>query len=97
LQVEARVAIGSFFAGMSLIGPSSAAVLSMSEPVVNIIAAWLLLGSRLTAPQLIGGVVVLAGALLAVTAARPRPASTPIEGLDAVPSGSKPDRAAQAT
>lgn len=76
--VSTVVAIGSFFAGMSLIGPSSAAVLSMLEPVVSIIAAWLFLGSRLTVPQLIGGAVVLVGALLAVTAARSRPASTPV-------------------
>jgi drug/metabolite transporter (DMT)-like permease len=76
--VSTVVAMGSFFAGMSLVGPSSAAVLSMFEPVVSIIAGWLLLGSQLTVPQLIGGVVVLVGALLAVTAGRPRPASPPI-------------------
>jgi drug/metabolite transporter (DMT)-like permease len=82
--VSTVIAIGSFFAGMSLVGPSSAAVLSMFEPVVSIIAAWLLLDSRLTGPQLVGGAVVLAGALLAVTAARPRPASAPVESAPGV-------------
>ncbi|NJC65573.1 EamA family transporter [Planosporangium flavigriseum] len=77
--VSTVVAIGSFFAGMSLIGPSSAAVLSMFEPVVSIIAAWLLLGSQLTGPQLFGGAVVLVGAVLAVTAVRPGPDGTPAE------------------
>jgi drug/metabolite transporter (DMT)-like permease len=77
--VSTVVAIGCFFTGMSRIGPSSAAVLSMFDPVVSIIAAWLLLGSRLTVPQLIGGAVVLTGALLAMTTTRRRPAPAPVE------------------
>lgn len=77
--VSTVVPIGCFFAGLSLIGSSSTALVSMFEPVVGIVAASLLLGSRLTAPQLIGGVVVLAGALLAVTATRRCSAPAPAE------------------
>jgi drug/metabolite transporter (DMT)-like permease len=77
--VSTVIALGTLFAGMSLIGPSSASVLSMFEPVVSILAAWLLLGSKLTVPQLAGGAVVLVGALLAVTATRSRPPDAPAE------------------
>ncbi|SDX94573.1 Threonine/homoserine efflux transporter RhtA [Micromonospora pattaloongensis] len=74
--VSTVVAIGAFFAGMSLIGPTSASILSMFEPVVSIVAAWLLLDSPMTVPQLVGGAVVLAGAVLAVTAGRAAPVAT---------------------
>jgi drug/metabolite transporter (DMT)-like permease len=42
-----------------------AGAMGYTEVVIAALAAWALLGERLTAPQIIGGVVVLAGVLTA--------------------------------
>lgn len=64
------VAVTAFFAALALLGPSDTAVISTVEPVVSIGVAALVLGERLGAVQVAGGVVVL----LAVTVlARLRP------------------------
>ncbi|SNS01594.1 hypothetical protein SAMN05216276_1002290 [Streptosporangium subroseum] len=46
-----------------------APILSMLEPVVAVVAAWLLLGGTLSGLQLVGGAVVLAGAVWGILAA----------------------------
>lgn len=68
--VSTVVAIGAFFAGMRVIGPTRASIMSMVEPVVSIVAAWLLLGETMTPVQALGGAVVLAGAVWGVTGTR---------------------------
>ena len=67
--VSTVVAIGAFFAGMAVIGPTRASIMSMVEPVVGIGAAWVLLGEAMTPLQVLGGVIVLAGAIWGVTGA----------------------------
>ncbi|WDZ83824.1 DMT family transporter [Micromonospora cathayae] len=67
--VSTVVAIGAFFAGMAVIGPTRASIMSMVEPVVSIGAAWVLLGEAMTPWQALGGAVVLAGAVWGVTGA----------------------------
>jgi drug/metabolite transporter (DMT)-like permease len=54
----------AFFAGLARVGPGAAALLSVVEPVVTVGAAALVFGEVLTAPQLLGGLLVLATVLL---------------------------------
>lgn len=76
------VAVTAFFAALALLGPSDTAVVSTVEPVVSVGAAALVLGERLGAVQVLGGVVVL----LAVAAlARLGPAAEAVEEGEAVP------------
>ncbi|AWB93285.1 DMT family transporter [Aeromicrobium chenweiae] len=53
------VAILAFFAGLALLGPTSASVLSTLEPVVTVALATWLLQETLSGVQLVGGVLVL--------------------------------------
>jgi drug/metabolite transporter (DMT)-like permease len=62
------VAMFTFFAGMNIIGPTKASILSMIEPVVTFILSTILLHDRMSAFQLLGGVIVLLGAILVVLA-----------------------------
>jgi drug/metabolite transporter (DMT)-like permease len=48
--------------------PTSVGILGMSEPVLASAFAWALLGEVLIAPQILGGLVVLTGVVLAETA-----------------------------
>ncbi len=76
------VAVTAFFAALALLGPADTAVVSTVEPVVSIGVAALVLGERLSAVQVLGGVVVL----LAVAAlARLGPAVEPVEDAEALP------------
>ena len=69
------VAVTTFFAALALLGPSDTAVVSTVEPVVSIAVAGMVLGERLGALQLAGGVVVL---LAVGVLARTRPAPEPV-------------------
>ncbi|NEC67101.1 EamA family transporter [Streptomyces sp. SID9727] len=60
-----------------LLSPAVAGVVACLEAVIATVLAWVLLGEHLAAPQLIGGALVLAGALIAQSAA-PRPPSGPV-------------------
>jgi probable blue pigment (indigoidine) exporter len=62
--------------GIVRLGPSVAAMLGMLSPVSAVILGWLWLDQRLTAPQLLGAVLVLAAIWLGQTAARPRAVRT---------------------
>lgn len=55
------IAILAFFAGLQRLGAGRASMLSTLEPVVTVLLAAVLLGETLTAPQLAGGVLILAG------------------------------------
>ncbi|UNO38739.1 EamA family transporter [Streptomyces sp. MST-110588] len=54
------------------LSPQVAGVLACLEAVIATVLAWVLLGERLSAPQMVGGVIVLAGAFIA-QAATPKP------------------------
>lgn len=56
--------------GVSRLGPARTGLLGMIEPVVAGAAAWVVLGESMTAVQLAGGAVVLAGVAMAETARR---------------------------
>ena len=69
--VSTVVAVSAFFAGLRLVGPSEAAILSTFEPVVTVVLAYAVLGERLAPAQLVGGALVLAAVILLQL--RPRP------------------------
>jgi drug/metabolite transporter (DMT)-like permease len=76
------VVFGSVFAyvlvsmAMRHLPPTSVGILGMSEPVLASIFAWALLGEVLSAPQILGGLVVLTGLVLAETARAARRPTT---------------------
>lgn len=53
-----------FFAGLALVGPSTASIVSTIEPPVTVGLAWLVFGETLGAVQLAGGALVLSAVLL---------------------------------
>jgi drug/metabolite transporter (DMT)-like permease len=58
------VAVVSFLAGLKLIGPTDASMLSTLEPVVTVLLAALLFGETLQPLTLLGGGLILAAVLL---------------------------------
>jgi drug/metabolite transporter (DMT)-like permease len=58
------VAVVSFLAGLKLIGPTDASMLSTLEPVVTVLLAAILFGETLQPITLIGGGLILAAVLL---------------------------------
>ncbi len=57
--VSTIVSMIAFLAGMAIIGPSRAAVLSSLEVLVTLVFAFLLLGERLTLPQWAGAALIM--------------------------------------
>ena len=66
--VSTVVAVGSFVAGLRVLGSSKTALLSTLEPVVTVALAAVFLGEEMRATQLAGGALVLGGALLLASA-----------------------------
>ncbi|MEU4730675.1 DMT family transporter [Streptomyces sp. NPDC023588] len=60
--------IALFFVGAKILGATGASILSMLEPIVGVLAAWALLGEKVTLLQLAGGAILLTGAALSVYA-----------------------------
>jgi drug/metabolite transporter (DMT)-like permease len=76
--VSTIVSMTAFLAGMAIVGPSRAAVLSSLEVLVTLVLAFLLLGERLSPPQWAGAALILgavafqnAGALRRAMGKRP--------------------------
>jgi drug/metabolite transporter (DMT)-like permease len=59
------VAIQTFYAGARRVGAAQAALISTIEPFWTITLAALLFGESLAGPQIIGGVLIIAGVLIA--------------------------------
>jgi drug/metabolite transporter (DMT)-like permease len=90
--VSTVLAMLAFFAGLRRVGPSTAAIMSMFEPVVTTGLAALTLHEFLTPVQLIGAVVVLSSAVLVQLRPKPRraaPGTTP-DGVPAPPAEMAP-------
>jgi len=62
--VSSVLAMLTFFAGMNIIGPTNAAILSMLEPVITFLLSMVFLQERMSFIQMIGGLIVLSGAML---------------------------------
>ena len=71
--ISTVVAIFTFLAGLRLVGPSAAAILSCIEPVVTALSAALVYGERLTGWQIAGGAAVLSAVVLLQARRRARP------------------------
>ncbi|MEE1755510.1 EamA family transporter [Streptomyces sp. SP18CS02] len=61
------------------LSPQVAGVVACLEAVIATVLAWVLLGEHLSAPQVLGGAVVLVGAFIAQSST-PRPPSGPVAG-----------------
>jgi len=66
--VLGSIALFTFMAGMKRVGSTTASVLCTIEPVTAVVFSALLLSQKMTALQLLGGMVLLIGAVLVVTA-----------------------------
>lgn len=66
IVISTLTAILSFLRGLHILGSQTAAILSTSEPIFTIACAVLLFHDSLTVRQLVGGVLIMAGAFLAV-------------------------------
>lgn len=64
IGVSTLAAIVLFFAGLSLVGPSRASIISTVEPLVTVALAFVVFGESLSAAQLLGGALVLASVVL---------------------------------
>lgn len=62
------VPFGLFIGGLRFLPAAQASIVSMLEPVVAAVAAFLILGESLGPPQILGGLLVLAGVILVETA-----------------------------
>ncbi|MEV5439772.1 EamA family transporter [Streptomyces sp. NPDC052682] len=60
------------------LSPQVAGVVACLEAVIATVLAWVLLGEHLSAPQIAGGVVVLAGAFIAQSTAPAKGSGTPV-------------------
>ncbi|WP_346353850.1 DMT family transporter [Azotosporobacter soli] len=58
------VGVLGFLLGMNRVGPANASIISMIEPVITVLLSALLLGDRLSLPQLSGGSLILLGIVL---------------------------------
>ncbi|MET8634734.1 EamA family transporter [Streptomyces sp. NPDC004074] len=62
------------------LSPQVAGVVACLEAVIATVLAWVLLGEHLSAPQIIGGVVVLVGAFTAQSSAPVKASAEPVTG-----------------
>ncbi|WP_328483168.1 EamA family transporter [Streptomyces sp. NBC_00377] len=62
------------------LSPQVAGVVACLEAVIATVLAWVLLGEHLSAPQVVGGAVVLLGAFIAQSSAPARNAREPVAG-----------------
>lgn len=74
------LAYGSGVLSVRRLSPQVAGVVAFLEAVVATVLAWILLGEHLSAPQLIGGAMVLAGAFIAQSSRPARPTPEPVAG-----------------
>ena len=73
--VSTVIAITTFFAGMARLGATDASTLSTLEPVVTVVLAALVLDERLSAAQLVGGLLILAAVVVLARAPLDRAAA----------------------
>ncbi|MFE9250663.1 DMT family transporter [Streptomyces sp. NPDC007088] len=79
------------------LSPQVAGVVACLEAVIATVLAWVLLGEHLSAPQLVGGTVVLVGAFIAQSAAPAAPAGPVARGgqAPAQPTGAERELSAR--
>lgn len=70
--VATVIAASAFLAGLSRVGPTRASIVSTLEPVTTAVLAALVLGEGLSGMRVLGGVVVIAAAVLVAVSGAPR-------------------------
>jgi drug/metabolite transporter (DMT)-like permease len=73
--VSTVAAVGLFFAGLARVGPTTASILSTFEPFVTVALAALAFGDRLSALQLVGGLLIVGGVVALNVRRQLRPAT----------------------
>ena len=73
--VSTVAAISLFFAGLRLVGATTASIVSTAEPLTTVVLAYIVFGESLGPVQLLGGALVLLGVL--VLSARTAPPKRP--------------------
>lgn len=74
--ISAAIPIAMFYTGVKLVGAGTASLLGIGEPFAGVLLAYAVLGESLSAPQLVGGALIIAAVtLLSLQAIRsaPRP------------------------
>ncbi len=66
--VSTVFAITALLAGIARVGAVRAASLSIVEPLVTVVVGWLALGEAMTLTRVVGGVLILAGTVIAARA-----------------------------
>ncbi|MCX5319471.1 EamA family transporter [Streptomyces sp. NPDC055059] len=74
------------------LSPQVAGVVACLEAVIATVLAWVLLGEHLSAPQIVGGAVVLVGAFIAQSSAPAKPEIVAV-AVEAAPDGAAPNEA----
>jgi drug/metabolite transporter (DMT)-like permease len=86
------VAVTTFLMGIKLIGPTRASVLSTIEPVVTVVLAAILFGESIGPMTVVGGALILAGAIMLSAARSPRvPRVVASEPNESVHGGAAPE------
>lgn len=62
--ISTIIALGTFFAGIKLLGASTASMLSTLEPVVTIVLSMMILQEPITKLQMIGGALILTAVVI---------------------------------
>jgi drug/metabolite transporter (DMT)-like permease len=88
------LAYGTGVLSVRRLSPQVAGVVACLEAVIATVLAWVLLGEHLSAPQIVGGAVVLLGAFIAQSSA---PAKPPQEPVASGPGDAERQLAAQGT
>ncbi len=66
--ISTVLAFGALYSGLALIQASQVAIIASSEPAITAVLAAVILGDRLGPPQIAGGLLVIASALLSALA-----------------------------
>ncbi|MEU8982218.1 EamA family transporter [Streptomyces sp. NPDC048309] len=74
------IAYGTGVLSVRRLSPQIAGVVACLEAVIATVLAWILLGEHLSAPQIVGGAVVLLGAFIAQSSAPAKPSDGAVAG-----------------
>lgn len=72
------VSMLTFFVGMNKTGPTRASIVSMVEPIVTILFSFALLHEQMATLQMLGGGIVLTGAILVIMAKEKQHENSPL-------------------
>jgi drug/metabolite transporter (DMT)-like permease len=77
MGVATSVAFVAQLAGLRILGPVRTAIIGSTEPVAGATLSFVFLDEPITALMVVGGLLILAGAVAAALARRPEPGQAP--------------------